>query len=143
MKLTDCLLLLALLIITINSICQCCLLCYFRLPTRPKSMDYLWSTILSDINLPETAVEMCEISQRLPFTSNCRNGLAKIFCSLSTFLDINWKECNLESVEYEQCVNCSRNKMNITRQTSWVVTCMFNFFYCFFFFFKCLILIFC
>ncbi|CAG9540140.1 unnamed protein product, partial [Cercopithifilaria johnstoni] len=64
---------------------------------------------------------MCDISHRLPFTTNCRNGLAKIFCSLSNFLDVNWQECNLENVEYEECVNCSRNKMNITRQTSWVI----------------------
>ncbi|KAL4001853.1 putative integral membrane protein [Acanthocheilonema viteae] len=122
MKLGGHLLLLSLLLIAIIPIYQTCLLCYFRLPTRPKSIDYLWPTILEDINFPETATEMCNISQRLPFTINCRNGLAKIFCSLSNFLDANWQECNFGSIEYEQCINCSRNKMNIIRQTSWVIT---------------------
>lgn len=116
-----------LLLIAIIPICQTCLLCYSRLPKRPKSIDYLWPTVLEDINVPETAAEMCEITQHLPFTINCRNGLTKIFCSLSNFLDNNWRECNLENVEYEECLNCSRNKTNIIRQTSWVITCMFIF----------------
>uniref|UniRef100_A0A0R3RMZ7 CxC5 domain-containing protein n=1 Tax=Elaeophora elaphi TaxID=1147741 RepID=A0A0R3RMZ7_9BILA len=102
-----------------------CLLCYFRLPTRPKSIDYLWPIILEDLNFPETAAEMCEISQRLPLTPNCRTGLAQIFCSLANFLDTNWRECNLGNVEYEECMNCSRTKANIIRQNSWVITCTF------------------
>ncbi|EJW82408.1 hypothetical protein WUBG_06683 [Wuchereria bancrofti] len=116
------LLLLSIVIIAIIPTCQSCLLCYFRLPARPKSIDYLWTTVLEDINFPETATEMCDITQRLPFTNSCRNGLSKIFCSLSNFMDNNWRECNLENADYEQCVNCLRNKTNILRQTSWVIT---------------------
>ncbi|KAK6101016.1 putative integral membrane protein [Brugia pahangi] len=116
------LLLLSIVIISIIPTCQSCLLCYFRLPARPKSIDYLWTTVLEDINFPETATEMCDITQRLPFTNSCRNGLGKIFCSLSNFMDNNWRECNLENIDYEQCVNCLRNKTNILRQTSWVIT---------------------
>lgn len=126
MKWSNChLSLLSLLIITIMPIYQSCLLCYFRLPKRPKTIDYLWPTIFENINFPETATEMCEVTERLPFTAKCRKDLAKIFCSLSNFTDVYWQECNLENVEYEQCMNCSRNKINITRQTSWVITCMF------------------
>ncbi|VDK64952.1 unnamed protein product [Onchocerca ochengi] len=115
-------LLIVLLIISITPICQSCLLCYFRLPKRPKSIDYLWPTVLEDINIPETATEMCEMSQRLPFTTNCRNGLAKIFCTLANFMDNNWHDCYLENAEYEECVKCSQNKTDIIRQTSWVIT---------------------
>ncbi|KAM3724116.1 Nose resistant to fluoxetine protein [Dirofilaria immitis] len=115
-------LILLLLIISIIPICQSCILCYFRLPTRPKSINYLWPTVLENINFPETASEMCDISHRLPFTINCRNGLAKIFCTLANFMDNNWRNCNLENVEYEECVSCSQNKTNIIRQTSWVIT---------------------
>uniref|UniRef100_A0A8R1Y0N0 NRF domain-containing protein n=1 Tax=Onchocerca volvulus TaxID=6282 RepID=A0A8R1Y0N0_ONCVO len=115
-------LLIVLLIISITPICQSCLLCYFRLPKRPKSIDYLWPTVLDDINIPETATEMCEMSQRLPFTTNCRNGLAKIFCTLANFMDNNWHDCYLENAEYEECVKCSQNKTDIIRQTSWVIT---------------------
>lgn len=106
--------------------CHTCLLCYLRLPTRPKSIDYLWPTILDGISLPETATEMCHTARQLPFTLNCRNGLTKIFCSLSNFLDNNGRECNLENVKYEHCMNCSREKVNVIRQTSWVLTCKFN-----------------
>ncbi|MCP9258961.1 Nose resistant to fluoxetine protein 6 [Dirofilaria immitis] len=38
-------------------------------------------------------------------------------------MDNNWRNCNLENVEYEECVSCSQNKTNIIRQTSWVITC--------------------
>uniref|UniRef100_A0A915Q0J0 Nose resistant-to-fluoxetine protein N-terminal domain-containing protein n=1 Tax=Setaria digitata TaxID=48799 RepID=A0A915Q0J0_9BILA len=64
---------------------------------------------------------MCQIAQhRLPFSAKCRTGLAKIFCTLSNFLDNNWRECNL--IDYDECVNCSRNKSTIFRQTSWILT---------------------
>ncbi|VDN35799.1 unnamed protein product [Gongylonema pulchrum] len=126
------LILLFLLLLLISSIpyAEACLLCFLRLPPRPRSIDHLWLSALEDVNLPDTAAEMCQISRdHLPFRPKCRQGLAKIFCSLSDFLDNNWKECYSGGGEdgFLECANCSLSKLKILQQTSWVVTCKVGF----------------
>ncbi|VDN05978.1 unnamed protein product [Thelazia callipaeda] len=110
------------LIISLIPINHCCLLCYIRLPPRPKSIDHLWFSALDNVNLPETAEEMCSISKnRLPFTTPCCEGLAKIFCNLSDYLHHSWQECSMENNDFDQCANCSLRKMEMLQASSWVV----------------------
>ncbi|VDM47875.1 unnamed protein product [Toxocara canis] len=101
---------------------RCCLLCQLRLPPRPRPIDHFQLPSAERIASPESIAELCHQARRLHVSDKCRQGVAKILCSLADLIAAKSSECIASDGE-ERCAECSRRNAQIANENFWALIC--------------------
>ncbi|CAD6188111.1 unnamed protein product [Caenorhabditis auriculariae] len=91
------------------AVSQCCTLCPFRTPPRPRPIDQYKLPSISAASTFEKMPQFCNASRALPVEHKCREQFERIFCSIDLLIE-SFNGCEKLSKDRDGCSQCAHQK---------------------------------